>query len=384
MVHFLSPLAISVAMLASLGLGHPGHDVKQEAAERAAFLKRAPAQSRSLAQCASTLKARGVEEGNVARRANALQNLRRERGLTNTQYLKARDVDSVLDTDHHSNLTGVNPSTDPSVLFASGGTCIVQPEVTQGPYYIAGELIRRNVVEDQTGVPLFMDIQLIDTKTCEPLPNIYTDIWHCNATGVYSGVVASGNGNTNDESNLNTTFLRGVQPSGDDGVVRFESIFPGHYTGRTVHIHVVTHPANETKILPNGTIAGVYNGHSSHVGQIFFDQDLITEVEKTSPYSSNTQSLTENSDDSILETEADTTDPLMEYVLLGDSVSDGIFAWISIGVNSLRDDTLSPEGYWTEDGGEVNDDFELNMAGMGDIAGAVPSSSASASATASA
>ncbi|GCB28251.1 hypothetical protein AAWM_11136 [Aspergillus awamori] len=378
MVHFLSPLAISVAMLASLGLGHPGHDVKQEAAERAAFLKRAPAQSRSLAQCASTLKARGVEEGNVARRANALQNLRRERGLTNTQYLKARDVDSVLDTDHHSNLTGVNPSTDPSVLFASGGTCIVQPEVTQGPYYIAGELIRRNVVEDQTGVPLFMDIQLIDTNTCEPLPNIYTDIWHCNATGVYSGVVASGNGNTNDESNLNTTFLRGVQPSGDDGVVRFESIFPGHYTG------LVTHPANETKILPNGTIAGVYNGHSSHVGQIFFDQDLITEVEKTSPYSSNTQSLTENSEDSILETEADTTDPLMEYVLLGDSVSDGIFAWISIGVNSLRDDTLSPEGYWTEDGGEVNDDFEINLTGMGDIAAAVSSSSASASATASA
>lgn len=110
-------------------------------------------------------------------------------------------MDSVLDTDHHSNLTGVNPSTDPSVLFASGGTCIVQPEVTQGPYCklqnppfnrnrhltmcstdIAGELIRRNVVEDQTGVPLFMDIQLIDTNTCEPLPNIYTDIWHCNAT----------------------------------------------------------------------------------------------------------------------------------------------------------------------------------------------------------
>lgn len=55
--------------------------------------------------------------------------------------------------------------------------------------------------------------------------------------GVYSGVVASGNGNSNDDSNLNTTFLRGVQPSGHDGVVRFESIFPGHYTGRAIHIH---------------------------------------------------------------------------------------------------------------------------------------------------
>ncbi|BCS02644.1 uncharacterized protein AKAW2_60908A [Aspergillus luchuensis] len=87
---------------------------------------------------------------------------------------------------------------------------------------------------------------------------------------------------------------------------------------------------NETKILPNGTIAGMYDGHSSHVGQIFFEQDPITEVEKTGPYSTNTQSLTENADDSILQTEADTTDPFMEYVLLGDSFSDGIFAWISI------------------------------------------------------
>lgn len=27
-----------------------------------------------------------------------------------------------------------------------------------------------------------MDIQLIDTNTCDPLPDIYTDLWHCNAT----------------------------------------------------------------------------------------------------------------------------------------------------------------------------------------------------------
>lgn len=128
----------------------------------------------------------------------------------------------------------------------------------------------------------------------------------------------------------------------------------------------------------------MYDSHSSHVGQIFFDQDLITEVEKTSPYSTNTQSLTENADDDILQMEADTTDPFMEYVLLGDSVSDGIFAWISIGVNVKRDDSLSPEGYWTEDGGEVNDDFEMSMAGMGDIAAALSSTSASAAATGSA
>ncbi|KAI9041746.1 intradiol ring-cleavage dioxygenase [Aspergillus affinis] len=385
MVHLTSPFTLALAGLASFGLAHPGHDVKAEAAERAAYLKSVPVQSRSLSQCASNFEKRGVENPNVARRHAAVEELRRKRGLTTSPgYLKARDLDSTLATTHHSNLTHVDPSTDPRVLFGSEGTCIVQPEVTQGPYYIAGELIRENIAEDQAGIPLYMDIQLIDTNTCQPLPHIYTDIWHCNATGVYSGVVANGNGNQNDTTNLNTTFLRGVQKSGNDGVVRFESIFPGHYTGRAIHMHVVTHPANETKILPNGTIAGIYDGHSSHVGQIFLDQDLISAVEEYEPYSSNTQELTTNSEDSILEAETDNVDPFMEYVYLGDKASDGIFAWISIGVNSKRDDSLSPEGYWTKDGGEVNDDFEMNMAGMGDIGNMGPTSSAVASSSTSA
>ncbi|KAL1869734.1 hypothetical protein Plec18167_007658 [Paecilomyces lecythidis] len=375
----LSTLTVGLAALASVVLAHPGHDVKAEAAERAAFLRNNPIHSRGVSQCISKLKARGVEDANVARRENAVQQLRKKRGLnTDARYLKARDLDSVLAKNHHSNLTHVNPSTDPAILFASEGTCVVQPEVTQGPYYIAGELIRKNVVEDQQGIPLYLDIQLIDTNTCNTMPNIYTDIWHCNATGVYSGVVANGNGNSNDTENADNTFLRGIQPSDSDGVVHFESIFPGHYSGRAVHIHVVTYPANETRALPNGTLAGIYDTHSSHVGQIFFDQDLITEVEKNTPYSTNAQELTENSNDSILATEADTTDPFVEYVLLGDDVSDGIFAWISIAVNSTRDDFLSPEGYWTEEGAEVNDNFSMNMAGMGSL----PPTSATATSSA--
>lgn len=47
---------------------------------------------------------------------------------------------------------------------------------------VNGELIRDDVVENEEGVALTMDIQLIDTSTCEPLANIYTDFWHCNAT----------------------------------------------------------------------------------------------------------------------------------------------------------------------------------------------------------
>ncbi|KAJ5205322.1 Intradiol ring-cleavage dioxygenase core [Penicillium cf. griseofulvum] len=356
MVHLASVAAIGLATLTSIVSAHPEHDVRAEAAERAAFLQNAPVHSRSLAQCASHLQRRGHQSRNVARRHMAVKNIRRHLGLQPTNhYLKARSPESPLDTSHHSNLTGVDFTTDPEVLFGTDATCILGPEVTQGPYYVTGELVRQNIAESQGGVPLYMDIQLIDTNTCEPIPEIYMDMWHCNSTGVYSGVVANGNGNSGDDTNLDATFNRGVQKSNEDGVVQFQSTFPGHYTGRTTHIHVLTHPASETELLPNGTISGLYTTHSSHVGQVFFDQDLISAVEEVAPYSSNTQSLTTNVNDGILGQELDTIDPLMQYIYLGDNVSDGIFAWISVGIDSIQDTTVTPAAYYTEDGGVENE-----------------------------
>ncbi|KAJ5092468.1 hypothetical protein NUU61_007338 [Penicillium alfredii] len=364
MVRLVSAVAAGLFGLATVVAGHPGHDVQAEAAERAAFLRNAPIHARSLDLCAAKLKARGHERRSVARRETAVKKLRQRRGLqTNARFLKARDLSSTLNTSHHSNLTNVSPSTDPHVLFGSEATCILGPDVTQGPYYVSGELIRENVVESQEGVPLYMDIQLINTKTCEPLPDIFMDFWHCNSTGVYSGVVANGNGNSDDEKNLDSTFLRGVQPSDRDGVVHFESIFPGHYTGRATHIHVLTHPKNETKVLGNDTITGLYTSRSSHVGQLFFDQDLISEVEKVEPYSSNTQELTTNAKDSILAEEADTIDPFMEYVYLGDKVSDGLFAWISVGIDPSKDTEVTPAAYYTEEGGVENENSGMGMGG---------------------
>lgn len=67
--------------LAGIVSAHPGHDVKAEAAERAAFLKNAPVHARGLSQCADKLKARGHEKTNVARRQKAVDSLRRKRGL---------------------------------------------------------------------------------------------------------------------------------------------------------------------------------------------------------------------------------------------------------------------------------------------------------------
>ncbi|PYH89055.1 aromatic compound dioxygenase [Aspergillus ellipticus CBS 707.79] len=365
----LFTLITGLAGLATV-VAHPGHDIQAEAAERAAFLKRAP---RSLSDCSAKLKARGMEAQNVARRQQAVNDLRRKRGLqTHAPFLKARDLDTVLNTTHHSSLD-VDLSTDPSVLFSSNASCILGPDVTQGPYYVTGELIRSNITETQEGVPLYLDVQLIDTSTCEPVPEMYIDVWHCNATGVYSGVTASGNGDSSDTSNLDETFLRGIQQTDADGVVQFASIFPGHYTSRATHIHVLSHTPNTTTPLPNDTLSGLTTTHANHVGQLFFDQDLISTVEATSPYSTNTQDLTTNADDSILSEEADTIDPFAEYVFLGDDVSDGIFAWIALGVDGDEDSELSPAAEYSAEGGSMIS--SSSSGGEGGQGGGAPSGS---------
>lgn len=138
----------------------------------------------------------------------------------------------------------------------------------------------------------------------------------------------------------------------------FDSIFPGHYQGRATHIHVMVHAGAEA--LPNGTL---YSSTAMHVGQMFFDQDLISEVEEVAPYSSNEQELTTNEDDSILGEEAETgADPFMTYVRLGDSIEDGILAWLAFGVDLTNSKNVSAAATHYEDGGVENED-----SGFGDM-----------------
>lgn len=208
------------------------------------------------------------------------------------------------------------------------------------------------MTEEQAGVDIILDYQVVDINTCEPIPELYLEIWHCNSTGVYSGVNANGNGN-GDESNIDTTFLRGIQPTDADGVAQFESLFPGHYTGRTPHIHVMAH--TNVTIYDNKTL-GNTDIYASHIGQAFFDQALITEVELNEPYTSNTQPLTLNEDDFILAQEAatDGSDPLMQYTLLGETVAEGLFAWLAFGVDASISNHIEPAVFHYEDGSVEN------------------------------
>ncbi|OTB00563.1 hypothetical protein M426DRAFT_235203 [Hypoxylon sp. CI-4A] len=377
-MHFSSSVIPSLALLAASVVAHPGHDLTQEIKERREFLS--TVKRTNLDHCASKLKARGVDKRNVERRAALLEKARAKRGLT-----KKRDLDSVLATSHNASSLGYTQNTDAATLFAGYNSCLLTPEVTQGPYYVGGEYVRQNIIEDQAGVDTILDYQVIDINTCEPVPEVYLEMWHCNATGVYSGIVASGNGDSSDETNIDNTWLRGIQKTDSDGVATFETIFPGHYTSRATHIHTMVH--QNAILYANQTLGN--NVTSSHVGQAFFDQDLISAVELAEPYNTNTQELTENADDSILseETATDGVDPFFEYTLLGDDITDGLFAWIAFGINSTETDSVTPAAFYYKEGGVANENS--GAGGPGGAGGAPPSdnstsASASASATASA
>jgi protocatechuate 3,4-dioxygenase beta subunit len=165
----------------------------------------------------------------------------------------------------------------PAAVASGAVSCVLTPELTEGPYYIAGEKVRRDITEGRPGATLLLRTTVVDASTCKPLKGAAVDIWHCDAGGVYSGVGESG------ASTGSQTFLRGIQRTDANGLAVFKTIYPGWYPGRAVHIHVKVH----------------VRGNVVHTGQLFFADALTDAVYKRSPYSSRPNRDKRNADDSI-------------------------------------------------------------------------------------
>ncbi|KAF2453724.1 Intradiol ring-cleavage dioxygenase [Lineolata rhizophorae] len=351
--------AAATASLCGLAIAHPGeaHDAEKHARELATRNLYATKMSRDLEKCYSHPGYLAAQKRAVERRSAMVERLRQLRGIDVTSKpLARRDEDEWeewIGVDHNKTGTA-STDFDPSVVFASNATCVVTPEQTVGPYFVAGEMIRSNVTEGQAGVPLHLEFQFIDTSTCEPITVEHmVDIWHCNATGVYSGL------DTMDQGGLDSTFARGVQRTDSDGTVQFDTIFPGHYTGRATHIHLTTHMGATE--LANGTYSG---GVDDHIGQVYFDQDLRDLIETLEPYTANDMEVTQNEDDNIAPTgSSEDSDPIVEYTYLGASVEDGLLAWKVVGLDLTANytDNATPAAYYREGGGVANPDANSGM-----------------------
>jgi protocatechuate 3,4-dioxygenase beta subunit len=156
---------------------------------------------------------------------------------------------------------------------AAAVSCILTPEQTEGPYYIAGEKLRRNITEGRPGTALLLRTFVVDATTCRPIKNAAVDIWHADAGGVYSGF---------GDGAASRTFMRGIQRTNAKGLALFRTIYPGWYQGRTVHIHVKVHA-----------------GGNVHTGQLYFPDSVTDAVYRRAPYSSRPVRDVRNATDSV-------------------------------------------------------------------------------------
>jgi protocatechuate 3,4-dioxygenase beta subunit len=162
----------------------------------------------------------------------------------------------------------------PAAVASGAVSCVLTPEQTEGPYYIANEAVRRNITDGRPGVPLLLRAFVVNASTCKAIKAAAVDIWHADAGGVYSGF-GSGAGNR--------TFMRGVQRTNAKGLAQSRTVYPGWYQGRTVHIHVKVH----------------LGGNVVHTGQLYFPDGFTDAVYRKQPYSSRPNRDVRNAADSI-------------------------------------------------------------------------------------
>lgn len=167
--------------------------------------------------------------------------------------------------------------------------CVASPEQTEGPYFVDERLNRSDIRSDpadgsvREGLPLTLSLVIssVAAGKCAPLAGATVDLWHCDVAGAYSDSRDPG---------FNTTgkkFLRGYQVTDTAGAVRFTTIYPGWYDGRTVHIHFKVRGAAAS------------NRNDEFTSQLYFDDAYTDRVYSRAPYTKRGRRTVRNGGDGI-------------------------------------------------------------------------------------
>ncbi|MEO8611883.1 MAG: intradiol ring-cleavage dioxygenase [Chloroflexota bacterium] len=222
-------------------------------------------------------------------------------------------------------LTQLAGTSTPSPLAESTESvpaCIVQPALTEGPYFVDQMLNRSDIRVEPLDGSISEGIQLRLVfrvsqigAACTPLEGAQVDVWHCDALGIYSDVKDM---NARFDTS-GKTFLRGYQLTDETGKAEFITIYPGWYQGRTPHIHfkIRTDPAS-------------HQGYE-FTSQLFFDDDFSDKIYAQEPYSAKTGRRTRNDSDGIFR---DGGDQLTLQLVAAEKEEDGYVATFDIGLNT--------------------------------------------------
>lgn len=159
-----------------------------------------------------------------------------------------------------------------TIPFQDIPSCVVKPELTEGPYFVDEKINRSDIrtdtvsgkVKEGSVLELEFRVSQVNDSACKPLNEAMIDIWHCDSQGIYSDVR---------DFQFDTTgqnFLRGYQMTDKNGFAKFTTIYPGWYPGRAVHIHFKIRTDNQ-----------------EFTSQLFFDEAVTDRIYEQTAYSKN-------------------------------------------------------------------------------------------------
>jgi protocatechuate 3,4-dioxygenase beta subunit len=231
-----------------------------------------------------------------------------------------------------STSTATTTSSTPSATSSTttGITAVDEiPQETAGPYPGDGSngpnvltesgIVRKDITKSfgsasgvATGVPLTVELTVLDADKDTPLAGAAVYLWHCDAQGRYS---LYSDGATEEN------YLRGVQAADTNGKVTFNSIFPAAYSGRWPHIHFEVYSS-----LSEATAAGKISSTS----QLAFPKDVCDAVYATDGYDGSAQNMQRTSleDDNVFGDD----DGVHQLATVTGDVTSGYVATLNVGV----------------------------------------------------
>ena len=192
--------------------------------------------------------------------------------------------------------------------------CTLTPEQIEGPFYLDQARIREDISEGKPGVPLRLVLHVLDAgASCAPIPRAAVDVWQCDALGIYSGYEGAAIAPRHVDPVDDKTFLRGTQLTDPTGGVRFRTIYPGWYLGRTPHVHLKLRA-----------------GAKAATTQLYFPDEITNAVYARAPYNRHPNRDTTNATDRFLGPIADKS--LVMWAMKRDG--DGYVAAATIALRS--------------------------------------------------
>ncbi|MDA0180901.1 hypothetical protein OJ997_11400 [Solirubrobacter phytolaccae] len=191
-------------------------------------------------------------------------------------------------------------SNGPNVLAESG---VVRSDITRSVGDASGVA---------AGIPTTVDLTLLDVAGGGgPLAGAAVYLWHCDREGRYS---------LYDESVAGENYLRGVQESGADGKLSFQTIFPAAYQGRWPHMHFEVYESLDAATAGQGKL---------RTSQLAIPQDTCEVVYATAGYEQSVQNLAGTSLDSDM---VFSDGYKSQLASVSGSVEDGYTLTLNVGV----------------------------------------------------